>query len=312
MRHIQAKSGNTNGSWAKAFGNCKALWLLPILLLAIYTIMGRQQIDVFSATYAYDDFPVRYNQDYSGDDTQPLTVSGQSEDPVIVYTLRNGALSLQKGTYDLAFSYAGAQDTTILKVYSSDYISEDNSGGKVLFQAELSPGEYYCSGVVELDQDVNSVYVMVETRAEGFEIGYFRLESWGTLYNDRVFYCVVLSLLVFAVIWISNTTAAWVRKSCWNTATFSGAGVFRVSVFVYAAAVLVASLPILQPSLYIGHDLPFHMARIEGLASALRSGQFPARVHGETLNGFGYANSYFYPELCCTSRQSSGFRASVQ
>lgn len=58
-----------------------------------------------------------------------------------------------------------------------------------------------------------------------------------------------------------------------------------------------ASMPLLWSGLYAGHDLLFHLNRIEGIAAGLRCGQFPVRIHASTLLGYGYAASEFYPEL---------------
>lgn len=103
----------------------------------------------------------------------------------------------------------------------------------------------------------------------------------------------------------------------------SGSGVFSRDLAAYAAllgAVLTALLlqegeerrrdalaltltalfscmPLLFGGVYDGHDLFFHLNRIEGIASGLRAGQFPVRIHASTLLGYGYASSEFYPEL---------------
>lgn len=66
-------------------------------------------------------------------------------------------------------------------------------------------------------------------------------------------------------------------------------------VLVFAAA--FASMPLLWNGVYGGHDLVFHLNRIEGIASGLRAGQFPVRIHASTLLGYGYAAPQFYPEL---------------
>lgn len=60
---------------------------------------------------------------------------------------------------------------------------------------------------------------------------------------------------------------------------------------------LFAGMPLLWRGVYDGHDLFFHLARIEGIASGLRAGQFPVRMHASTLLGYGYAAPQFYPEL---------------
>jgi len=71
----------------------------------------------------------------------------------------------------------------------------------------------------------------------------------------------------------------------------------RRDAFVLLCAVLFAGMPALMGRIFDGHDLFFHMNRIEGIASALRCGQFPVRIHASTLLGYGYAAPQFYPEL---------------
>ncbi len=71
----------------------------------------------------------------------------------------------------------------------------------------------------------------------------------------------------------------------------------RRVAFALVCAALFASMPSLWGGMIAGHDLTFHLNRIEGIASALRCGQFPARIHASTLLGYGYAAPEFYPEL---------------
>ena len=76
-----------------------------------------------------------------------------------------------------------------------------------------------------------------------------------------------------------------------------GARERRRDALILVCAATFASMPLLWDGLQDGHDLLFHLNRIEGIASALRCGQFPARIHASTLAGFGYAAPEFYPEL---------------
>jgi hypothetical protein len=46
-----------------------------------------------------------------------------------------------------------------------------------------------------------------------------------------------------------------------------------------------------------GQDLAFHLSRIEGIKEGLLSGQFPVKIEPPQLNGVGYANGIFYPDL---------------
>ncbi len=60
---------------------------------------------------------------------------------------------------------------------------------------------------------------------------------------------------------------------------------------------LIASFPMLSGYMINGHDIDFHLVRIEGLKEALLSGQFPVRINPEFYYGYGYANPIFYGEV---------------
>lgn len=71
----------------------------------------------------------------------------------------------------------------------------------------------------------------------------------------------------------------------------------RRDAMIVVCTALFASMPLLWSGVYNGHDLVFHLNRIEGIAAGMRAGQFPVRIHASTLLGYGYASSQFYPEL---------------
>ena len=64
-----------------------------------------------------------------------------------------------------------------------------------------------------------------------------------------------------------------------------------------AAVATISSLPALTGYIVEGHDLRFHLLRIEGIRDALLAGQFPVRISPIFYNGYGYATSIFYGEL---------------
>lgn len=76
-----------------------------------------------------------------------------------------------------------------------------------------------------------------------------------------------------------------------------GQNAARAAFFALSALVVISSLPLLVAGLKEGHDLPFHLMRLEGVADALRNGQLPARVYPFAINGYGYASGLFYPDL---------------
>lgn len=71
----------------------------------------------------------------------------------------------------------------------------------------------------------------------------------------------------------------------------------KYAILAVAAVATIASLPALTGYIVDGHDLRFHLLRIEGIRDALLAGQFPVRISPNFYNGYGYANSIFYGEL---------------
>lgn len=60
---------------------------------------------------------------------------------------------------------------------------------------------------------------------------------------------------------------------------------------------LAASFPLMNDFLKYGHDLAFHLTRIEGIYQGMRLGQFPVRVNPVQLEGYGNITGIMYPQL---------------
>ena len=275
----------------------RGYWILILAALICWTLQGRAGSDIFWVDHDADSFSKRFLLERSLDNTDPQAYVSEQDGAVAVYKLHPSSLSLKADSYDAGIVYDGADSETVLKIYSSDYTSPDNSGGKVLVYEKLDPEQNYIQVRFDLDQDVNSVYVLIETNAPDFSVSHLHMASFGRVWTDTAFYCILTVLCALVLFWLVNGRFAFVAPGTLGEEAVPPERVVRCCVLVGAVSVLVASLPLLQSGLLHGHDLGYHMARIEGLASGLASGQFPVRVHGETLNGFGYPNSYFYPEL---------------
>ena len=74
----------------------------------------------------------------------------------------------------------------------------------------------------------------------------------------------------------------------------------RVVYLGLPAVFMIASVPLFVNYIVFGHDLFFHILRIEGLAESFRQGIVPARVEGRWLYGHGYANALFYCDTFLT------------
>lgn len=62
---------------------------------------------------------------------------------------------------------------------------------------------------------------------------------------------------------------------------------------------VLSSIPMFMTYLPVtpGHDLLFHLYRIQGIADGLRNGQFPVRIQTTQLNGYGYPVSILYGDI---------------
>ena len=60
---------------------------------------------------------------------------------------------------------------------------------------------------------------------------------------------------------------------------------------------LFACIPYLNDGTIFAHDLAYHLSRIINTSEEISFGNFPVFIHSDLLDGFGYGNSLFYPEL---------------
>lgn len=73
----------------------------------------------------------------------------------------------------------------------------------------------------------------------------------------------------------------------------------RAVVVTLLVIFVLSSIPMLMTYLPFtpGHDLFFHLYRIQGIADGLRDGQFPVRIQTSQLNGYGYPVSILYGDI---------------
>ena len=61
--------------------------------------------------------------------------------------------------------------------------------------------------------------------------------------------------------------------------------------------IIIALIPTLFKGIFIGHDITFHLSRIEGITDGLKNGTFPVLIYPGYLNNYGYASGIFYPDF---------------
>lgn len=118
----------------------------------------------------------------------------------------------------------------------------------------------------------------------------------GPIYSDGF----LLSLGIAAVVLALGLVRWQIMKQGQekDPITFSEGKGAEIFVFcVLLGVTVLASYPLFYGMAGPGHDLNFHLYRIEGIKDGLLAGQFPVRLHPTHNNGYGYISSSVYPEL---------------
>lgn len=68
----------------------------------------------------------------------------------------------------------------------------------------------------------------------------------------------------------------------------------RKTVMALGAIILLSSYPLLLDYMVVGHDLPYHLLRIDGIKLGLENGVFPVKIQPMLAADYGYATGVFY------------------
>ena len=202
-------------------------------------------------------------------------------DPVLFLGL--GKMQVGKGSYRVTVSYENADTNGVV------YLSGD-------------PGRYDRFIIQE-----GELYLREGRHSETFE---FRLKDAKTDLNVKLFFLGSGELTVRSL--VLEKTSDFYTNRLWNVlllillviggyyCAFLGHVKNKKERFVFSfliGTIIAASYPLFVDFLYQGHDLAFHLMRIEGLKSAILSGQIPARVQPLWYSGAGYAVSLYYCDM---------------
>lgn len=190
-----------------------------------------------------------------------------------------GGLNLMWGDYDVTVRYASPEPLSLSLVSALRQSFIENG------DLSAPAGEGEITARVTLTDSTQGLFLACDLPEDaGIESVTVHKAGAGVFSRDLAAYAALAGVVLTALLALS-----------WD-GTPEGSRRRRDALIVVCAA-LFASMPCLWGRLYDGHDLFFHLNRIEGIASGLRTGQFPVRIHASTLLGYGYASPEFYPEL---------------
>lgn len=190
---------------------------------------------------------------------------------------------LQAGDYSLEITYEGADKGCQVIVETKALVAEDNTQGIIFLEEPIEEGYGTAQIIVHIPESAEAVTVR-NSMGDGEDAEIFHkivLQSVQLLDKDNYFLSGLCFLAAIGVLLLG----LFIPKEKY------------LMPVVLTGIALLASLPLMNDFLKWGHDLNFHLARLEGIYQGLRSGAFPVIINPFQLEGFGYLTGAMYPQL---------------
>ena len=210
----------------------------------------------------------------------------------------NIPMAVKKGSYTLRVGYRSTSTASSISVTSKDnpwsvkcdYVSLTHKPEELPGEFNMNYGLGYLPGFVNsemyITRDVNDLDIFVVY--SGYQD--FHIESVELIGNRTFIKTIFLAFIMFLA-FVDVLVICFVNRKEWEIEGL----LYEMGIISVIA--LLASVPLLFKMGLSFDDGDFLYGRFSGIADGLRDGQFPVRIHPNTLKGFGYGVSYFYPEL---------------
>lgn len=198
---------------------------------------------------------------------------------------------LKKGTYTLIF------DVITDSVGNGYYVLDQNN--EVILRDEFLTGIQYESIEFEILENSRQVRIGVsyDPTMGKLSIQKVYLLSNFVISRDSILRHFIVSLFLAVLFillgWRIFFSSSWYRRF----GSFSTLANERIFVFLVAISAMTA-FPFFYNKIYLRpDDFMFHLLRVEGIKVGLENGIFPVRINPTFLEGYGYGDSLFYPNL---------------
>ncbi len=232
---------------------------------------------LFAGKTAKEDTVGHLFRDYFREDTGEGSDDG-TQGTGKIYTEE---IVLSKGIYDITLLYEKGKGRAVSYVQCMTA----SAGARALYSdhVSLSDRQEGRTFSVYVNENNVSVRVVVEPDSpEAFNVNWITLSTADNSRAYRIF-CMAVKLLLFNI--IAYVIYFRERKFKWAP---------EVTGIIIIGG--IASLGLMEEYILYGHDLIFHLFRIEGLAEGLKAGSFPVRIQPGWFNGWGYPVSVMYGE----------------
>ena len=222
--------------------------------------------DAFSQTYYIEDFTLgagKIDGDY-------ISVTPASEAGEMLHL----TTALDKGVYVVRFNYNTNSEESTIKVSSSEL----NELELLSAPLTLVPGKLTDALTLDLRRAGDDITISIDYSGEGnLSVSEISIHETSNLYKQNVFYALLLCVILAFGFYFY-----YAPKDKRSVIMCLG-GIFAFSCY-----------PLMTDYMMVGHDLPFHLLRIEGIYHGLIQGNFPVKIHPVWAQDYGYAVGVFY------------------
>lgn len=259
--------------WKRIYGDkYKLITIIEILIFVIYGV------SVFMSK--------KSDYIFSGKDII-LNADGEKREQNYIYKSEEGnfsfttpAVNLDKGIYQITLHYRTNGESN-----NCDILSVSNGAYSIFYDnVILSPYSTNSKFCIWANDYLEAVQVKVNYGNTGnLEVEEVLISrAWNSsLYLMFKFGSVLVVINCLSFLFIK-------RKQ------IKADGIVIVGIL---GASIIASSGLLMEYHVTGHDLDFHLLRIEGLKDGLMAGAFPVRIQPNWVNGWGYPVSVMYGDL---------------
>lgn len=188
---------------------------------------------------------------------------------------------MARGSYVVTVTYDTDNDSFLETDAAGGDSGIDNSsflcGDLVILDAKSRVKEFR----IELTDDVDNFRVTVQYGGTGYLKIHDIVISESKSCDIRRIFCL---FCLFALLDIFVIFSGYIKTH-------------RNILLMLTGILLLATLPELIANYYIGHDIYFHLLRIDGIVRELRMGNFPVKLHSLARDGYGYPTSVYYGDL---------------
>lgn len=250
----------------------KLITVIEILLFIIYgiSILTSKKTD-----YYFIDEEIILDAD--GEKKEQNYINGEEEGE---FSFTTPAVSLDQGIYQITIYYKTDSESN-----ECDILSVSDGAYSIFYDhVVLSPHSTCSKFCIWANNHLESVQVKVDYGNTGsLEIDRVQISrAWNSsLYLMFKFGCMLVAVNGLSFIFLKG----------------KGIKADKIIVAGILGASVIASAGLLMEYHVTGHDLDFHLLRIEGLKDGLLAGAFPVRIQPNWVNGWGYPVSVMYGDL---------------